>query len=660
MISRIVFGLSTLIFLSISTEIRSQEVHPGGVSGVKAWYVAMPLPDGKIVLQNKTASTTNLGSWSANRWINFNPAIHFSIGDAAYNVPLGDVDLSQATIFTVHQPEDSIGEKNIWTLTKNAVPNLSLSTHNLEDWSAGTLINTHTYRRDYPAINTYLQYKKQDNIGPTSQYIQLGGRSEHSNRPLHNFSGKIAELIIFNRVLTGEQKQRVESYLALKYGIPLSQEFEPTSYLNASGDVIWDAKKMKDFANNPTGLGRDKGSGLYQKQSSCNYTPNLLAIGLGDNIRLDNSANQAEIPDNTFLIWSDNGNDLEISTHTQGQPTHLLRQWKMSVAGSVADMPTEIQFDAKQAENQPSSAETWWLSIDGSGTGQFPVQQTAYYKVDSFATEGKVCFKNVRWDADRNGADLFTFSIGPKMMGKMSITPPECASAVTGTLHIGAEGGRPPYQFTLTGQNFIRKWATHDNSISDIAGIAPGAYQLSLKDADNTLFQEPFFVQSKDAPVSDLANRYELKNGQPLRLDASTEQPVATTYQWEGPEDFVAYSPAIQVLIPGNYALTMEQDGCKSRQEIEVVQFETDNIKQLTLQPNPVAANAPFRLMIRLHRSGPVQASISTLSGAVLQEQNFYGNNFYQWSETARFPPGVYILTVKSEQSIESLRLIVD
>jgi hypothetical protein len=38
---------------------------------------------------------------------------------------------------------------------------------------------------------------------------------------VHFYNGTIAEIIIYNRVLTEAERQKVESYLAVKYGITL-------------------------------------------------------------------------------------------------------------------------------------------------------------------------------------------------------------------------------------------------------------------------------------------------------------------------------------------------------------------------------------------------------------------------------------------------------
>lgn len=662
MASYVLPSLMTFLLYVISDQIYSQDVYPGGVKGVKIWYAAASLPNAQTIWQPKTANPAPdcfLKQETSVQFLNFNPVLHFSPENGSLKIPMGSNDFAQSTFFTVYQPFDSIGEKSIWTFIQEDTPSLALTTRYLADITADTLIDTYVLHKDFPVISTYLQYKLSKTIAPSIQQLQFGGQPGYTKRALRHFSGKIAEIIVFDRVLTGMEKQRVESYLGLKYGIPLAQWPEPVSYLAARGDTIWHAKKFQFFTYNVAGIGRDDASGLYQKQSSCEHTPGLLTIGLGT-IQSSNDANTIEIPDNSFLIWSDNGQDLETKSRIVGQPAHLMRLWKISATGQAAGLPTELQFDIRQAETQPSNQEIWWLSIDDSGTGQFPVRQTTYHKMDAVTPDKKASFTNVRWDNDRNGSDLFALSIGPEMMGKMSITPPECATIATGILHIGAEGGRTPYRFILSGPEFQREWISQDNSITDVAGIVPGSYHISIRDADNRAFQDSFFVQSKDAPVAALSNRYELAKGQSLSLDAAAGQPDNVVYRWDGPENFYACSPRIQVVVPGQYILTMERESCISRQEIEIIRLEKNNFKQVSLLPNPVAANTSFSVIIRLHRDGQVKTSLTTLTGAVLKEKTFHGNNFYHWTDRAPFIPGVYLLSLKSEDSVETLKLIVD
>ena len=73
----------------------------------------------------------------------------------------------------------------------------------------------------------------------------------------------MGEVIAYNRILTDVERQTVESYLGLKYGITLNSG--ATNYLAADGSAYWTANAT--YKNRVTGIGRDDATALNTKQS---------------------------------------------------------------------------------------------------------------------------------------------------------------------------------------------------------------------------------------------------------------------------------------------------------------------------------------------------------------------------------------------------------
>ena len=126
---------------------------------------------------------------------------------------------------------------------------------------------------------------------PTSvtTLFELGGRTGGSagfdNRI---FNGKVAEVVVHKSALTATNANRVESYLALKYGITLRQTPAAKNYVDSGAAVIWDATANVTYRNNIAGIGRDDVSALQQKQSRSVNTAssgNLVTIGAGHDRR---------------------------------------------------------------------------------------------------------------------------------------------------------------------------------------------------------------------------------------------------------------------------------------------------------------------------------------------------------------------------------------
>ena len=92
------------------------------------------------------------------------------------------------------------------------------------------------------------------------------------------WEGKLAELIFLNKSLTAGERQQVESYLALKYGISLDQT-SATDYLASNGTTkMWDSSVNTSYNQDIFGIGRDDVSILDQKVSESQNSDNILIL----------------------------------------------------------------------------------------------------------------------------------------------------------------------------------------------------------------------------------------------------------------------------------------------------------------------------------------------------------------------------------------------
>lgn len=132
-----------------------------------------------------------------------------------------------------------------------------------------------------------------------------------------SFNGKIAEVISYSsRKNDATERIRIESYLAVKYGITLGTNGTSQNYQDSNGSVIWNATANAGFNFDVAGIGRDDASLLNQKQSkSQNNGANVpvLTMGLGD-VAVTNTANTNTFPTNrSFLVWGSNGQNMNNS-----------------------------------------------------------------------------------------------------------------------------------------------------------------------------------------------------------------------------------------------------------------------------------------------------------------------------------------------------------
>ena len=132
--------------------------------------------------------------------------------------------------------------------------------------------------------------------------------------------GVIGEVIVFDRTLAGNDQKRVESYLAIKYGVTLRPSNTSTNrfdYVLSNGTVFWrgDAAtsdpvfgKYAKFYNNVAAVIRDNSGWLNNPQSHSTDAASILHMGVAGK-KLGNKYDISELPNDLEVIsWGcDNG-----------------------------------------------------------------------------------------------------------------------------------------------------------------------------------------------------------------------------------------------------------------------------------------------------------------------------------------------------------------
>ena len=159
------------------------------------------------------------------------------------------------------------------------------------------------------------------------------------------FAGDIAETIVFSTALTSDERNRVESYLALKYGLTRNGtddgstgSVDERDYRAADGGVIWDYDGQgTTYYNDIFGIGRDDLSCFEQTQSKSENSDALVTFNLpggfatSDAFILSGNDNAAiENPDNEEY------NSSQVSSR-------LNREWRVQETGTVGSI--QVIFD---------------------------------------------------------------------------------------------------------------------------------------------------------------------------------------------------------------------------------------------------------------------------------------------------------------------------
>jgi gliding motility-associated-like protein len=183
--------------------------------------------------------------------------------------------------------------------------------------------------------------------------LYLGGRWDGVNfEGLH--IGFISEVIFYNTNLSPTDRTKVESYLAIKYGITLSNEGGGAqgNYLSSAGTNIWTSLFGASYHNDVIGIARDDAQGLLQKQShtfddSCRIYLNTL--------QPTNVANTGVFSnDASFLLMGHNtaplcGNAAALAEMPAGLSSRLAREFKVTKTNFTNDFNWDVKIDSCQA-----------------------------------------------------------------------------------------------------------------------------------------------------------------------------------------------------------------------------------------------------------------------------------------------------------------------
>ena len=210
----------------------------------------------------------------------------------------------------------------------------------------------------------------------------------------------LLEAMFYPYALTRNQRVAAETYLALKYGITLRED-----YLSPEGDTLWNHGTDSLFSHAVAGIGCDTLHGL-QRLEGGSAESNLLRMKLLPSA----NNNKVSLLPRQYLLWG--GTDGKLSFGA-GSAFALLgdsivlfdlmeRTWLVRTTGTSGSR-TQLSVSADSLPRTDSL----YLLVDRSGKGFFDGAEC--YGPVRADSNGMFVF-DVRWDSDNSGTDIFTFA----------------------------------------------------------------------------------------------------------------------------------------------------------------------------------------------------------------------------------------------------------
>jgi hypothetical protein len=600
-------------------------------------------------VSGKAPDASLFGQPLQNRSFNYNPAFWFNgMGDSV-SIPCNVDSLAAITIIAVFQPADTV-ETGVWSSVNASAHKMMMTTRRVT--GPGGRIDSIGSSGKFAMLSTVIQNWRPGSIVNPYAYLLFGAADQQNGIP--SFKGTIAELLVFNRSLDVLTQIQYETYLAIKYGIPLTRG----NYVSAGQTVLWNAEKNKDFAYRMTGLGRDNFFSLHQKQAvSAIDTDSLLVISHGKFMPA-NAANTGTIPNGNYLVWGDNNKTLATSITTDGQLRMVNRQWLMNASGeAVNELQTTVRLNQKALNTG-----RYWLVVNPGAYAGFPVDSLNYYFPDSVTAGGLSIYSNVQWDADHSGSDLFGFAVAKDLLLKLKVLDSAGCSSETGKARLQAIGGQPPFTYTVTNNSggIVAKGTFLNGAPTvDVSNLSVGTYRVLLKDSKG---HQSLRMLSMAVPAAQRLN-IGLEANMPLPatgdivLDASRNIAAgdALRYQWTCENGFNATSPQITVRQPGAYVVNVtSRNGCVFSDTVNITGKARQNI---AVYPSP-STDGNFTISMSFPRATDVKVGIYDVKGNKVQEMTGKNNTEFRFAGHIA-TSGAYTITVVSKQGVDSRTLLI-
>jgi gliding motility-associated-like protein len=333
------------------------------------------------------------------------------------------------------------------------------------------------------------------------------------NENLINLPAQIdmAELAIYAVTLSASERNKIESYLAIKYGFTLDQAaVNGNDYTSSNGSVTWNRAANSGYANDITGIGRDDATALLQKQSKSINATSLVTLYNGayaaGNFPILNSDNSNGFTiDASFLLIGDNGLPATAGPcFYNGKAQRMQRIWKASRLGTVGTVTIAIDQAAV-----PVTIRNIIVSDDPT----FPAATTAIYPL---ATANGKLFASLTL----NQNDYFSF-VTDTITVTLTPTQPICSNPNSGSVSTTVTGGIGTYGYT---------WAPGGQVTSGISNVPGGAYAVTITQGACQA-SYPITLSAPGAPAAPSVNAVSICSGNTATLDILAPN-AAYTYNW--------------------------------------------------------------------------------------------------------------------------------
>ena len=523
------------------------------------------------------------------------------------------------------------GEQLLWNVsTQTGKTERVQTTARTANLAKGTFMN-YTGRDTLPQLRLYAYSTSSAN--GTRGTLNVGGMTQEK-LPIKSLKNGMAEYVVYDRALTAAERMRVESALALRHGITLAHP-----YLNSKGQTIRNYYRLKAYNHRVAGIIGDATSKLHRTTGESSENEAVVKVSA------------SSINEGASFLWGDNAKQLSF-TADKGNGKWMQRCWAATTTGQPAEHLT-LTFDTRSIHQlQPlGKDEFYYLAVDDSGTGKFPVGQIRYYKAqDSHADS--IVFAGIAADA---GESVFTLRAAKDFFATVEIARPRCSTAQKGQVKVLFTGGTAPYNVTISLDGKACYSQSTSDSLITVSDLLQGKYTIAAKDhTGKTLLNE---VMISNADMADVPELQDVRFARGASRDYHLDTKGDYTCRWKSPKGRYLSGESVTLDEDGAYILELTNaEGCSTTRTLNVSTMAKDGFARHDVSPNPTAdGNVDVR--VEMSESLPLEFRLYSPDGALLQKETRTADTYHA---TRCYLPmnGTYVLEMSSGESRQTVKLI--
>lgn len=447
----------------------------------------------------------------------------------------------------------------------------------------------------------------------------------------------ILEIIFIPKVVTKFHKEKIETYLSLKYGFSLA---ENQFYRSVKNDTLWNPSSLASFSKDVTGMGNDSAN-FYNSKKSYNHNLKGLEIST-DSISSDNN----------YVLWGHNGKSKMIANHDQlSIENYKIWHFKKHL-DSIDNRLFKLKINKELLDSVIDTLlvnERIYLYVSHINSQESIDLFSGQHYVGVFNSDNDVVFENINLLNDSR----FIFIKAPEM-NIFSRTLSKCGE--TTQLHLDFVEGKYPFDIIVSNDKLRRNYFV-ENSEYIINDLPEGKYNVEVTDVYKNTKKIQVDLKNENKFQVVLKETWNLnENNLVTIVPEIIKSDKKLQYTWKKEEQTLGTDNTIQLETEGDYVLEVTNGVCEDKFQFKVIS-NTDN--SVSLFPNPAKTNEEVTIRLSKKNHEFAEIKINDINGKLIQLLNY--NNLDTDLIKLRFDfSGVYFVHLRTKDDNRVFKVIIN